>query len=52
LNRRFGKSRIREAKVKGNVAGEAVRSEPLNETRVCFRPGGMGRIPEIDRNIP
>jgi len=28
-----------------------VRSEPLNEIRVCFRSGGGGEIPMLVENI-
>jgi hypothetical protein len=51
LSRRFGKSRIREAIVKRNVAGE-VRSEPRNETSVRLRSGVMVTIQELMGNIP
>jgi hypothetical protein len=43
---------MREAKMKGNVAGEAVRSEPRNQTSVCFRSGGMVKRAKLAGNIP
>ena len=49
-NRRFGKFRIQEEKIKGNVAGEEVKSEPRNQTSVRFRSGGNGKGTTIGVN--
>ena len=43
---------MREAKEKGNFAGEAVRSEPRNQTSVRFRSSAMVKMPELVENIP
>jgi len=52
LGRRLGKYRIEEVKVKGNVAGEVVRSEPGNQTSVRFRSGAMVKMSELVEDIP
>jgi hypothetical protein len=52
LGRRLGKSKKGNAKLKGNVAGEAVKSKPRNQTSVRFRSTAMAKIPELVGNIP
>jgi hypothetical protein len=43
---------MREAKEKGNSAGEAVRSEPRNQTSARFRSGAMVKVAYLAENIP
>jgi len=43
---------IGEVKVKGNVAGESVKSETRNQTSVGFKLGAMVKMPELIENIP
>jgi hypothetical protein len=38
--------------VKGNFAGEAVRSAPRNQTSVSFKSGAMATMQELVENIP
>jgi hypothetical protein len=35
---------MREAKVKGNFAGEELRLEPRNQTSVRFKFGAMAKV--------
>jgi hypothetical protein len=48
----FGKFRMREAKVKGNVAGEEIRLKPRNQTSVRFKFGAMVKVASLAENIP
>jgi hypothetical protein len=43
---------MRETQMKGNFAGEEVRSKPRNQTSVSFKFGAMVKVAYLAENIP